>query len=66
MVVPNKKFGGLEKGYCPVYVQHIRLMMQVEEIDIDAKDVRGVQTPLSLAVKAQNKEAVKLLIGNLI
>ena len=39
------------------------IFLKVEEVDVDVKDGRGVQTPLSLAIKAQNRDAVKLLIG---
>ena len=38
-------------------------LVQVEEVDVDARDVRGVKTPLFLAVKAGHEPAVRLLIG---
>ena len=38
----------------------------MDGVDVDAKDGRGVQTPLLLAVKANNKQAAKLFIGKFI
>ena len=41
----------------------LSILFKEDDIDVDAKDGRGIQTPLALAVKAKNGQAVKLLIG---
>lgn len=45
-------------------VDCIKMLLGFDEIDVDAKDARGVQTPLLLSIKAKNQEAAVLLVEN--
>jgi len=67
----NIKAADLKKGFSPLHIAAekglldcMRLLLDFEEIDVDAKDIKGDLTPLLLAIKAKNEEASKLLIEN--
>merc|ERR1712123_318310 len=67
----NIKAADLKKGFSPLHIAAekglldcMRLLLDFEEIDVDAKDIKGDLTPLLLAIKSKNEEASKLLIEN--
>merc|ERR1711952_293539 len=45
-------------------VEGLRLLLDCDEVDVDAKDLKGDTTPLLLAIKERHEEAAKLLIQN--
>jgi len=49
-----------EKGF----LDCMKILLEFDEIDVDVKDSRGVQTPLFLAIKAKNEKAAQMLIEN--
>ena len=69
---PNLRSGDRDGGWTPLHfaaaspssghLACINLLIQLDEVDVDAKDTRGVQTPLFLAVKSKNEEAVRALL----
>eukprot|EP00090_Calanus_glacialis_P040329 TRINITY_DN7028_c0_g1_i6.p1 TRINITY_DN7028_c0_g1~~TRINITY_DN7028_c0_g1_i6.p1 ORF type:complete len:1012 (-),score=240.18 TRINITY_DN7028_c0_g1_i6:85-3120(-) len=67
----NIKAADFKKGFSPLHIAAergfldcMRLLLDFEEIDVDAKDIKGDLTPLLLAIKAKSEEACKLLIEN--
>jgi len=67
----NIKSADFKRGISPLHLaaekgdlKCMKILLEFEEIDVDSKDIKGVQTPILLAIKAKNEEAVKLLIEN--
>jgi len=67
----NIKAADFKKGLAPLHIAAekglldcMQLLLDFEEVDVDAKDIKGDLTPLLLAIKARNEEACKLLIEN--
>eukprot|EP00092_Neocalanus_flemingeri_P011811 GFUD01012735.1.p1 GENE.GFUD01012735.1~~GFUD01012735.1.p1 ORF type:complete len:1017 (-),score=227.49 GFUD01012735.1:262-3312(-) len=67
----NIKSADFKRGISPLHLaaekgnlECMRILLDFEEIDVDIKDIKGVQTPILLAIKAKHEDAVKLLIEN--
>jgi len=67
----NIKSADFKRGISPLHLaaekgslECMKILLDFEEIDVDSKDIKGVQTPILLAIKSKNEEAVKLLIEN--
>ena len=60
-----------KRAYTPLHIaaekgdlECLRLLLDCDEVDVDAKDLKGDTTPLLLAIKEKHEEAAKLLIQN--
>ncbi|XP_023328482.1 transient receptor potential cation channel protein painless [Eurytemora carolleeae] len=58
-------------GYTPLHtaaeinnIQALQFILQHDDVDVDAKDIRGSVTPLLLAVKGKHIQAARCLIEN--
>eukprot|EP00090_Calanus_glacialis_P031314 TRINITY_DN5156_c0_g1_i2.p1 TRINITY_DN5156_c0_g1~~TRINITY_DN5156_c0_g1_i2.p1 ORF type:complete len:1017 (+),score=254.13 TRINITY_DN5156_c0_g1_i2:291-3341(+) len=67
----NIKSADFKRGISPLHLaaeksntECMKILLDFEEIDVDSKDIKGVQTPILFAIKSKNEEAVKLLIEN--
>ena len=67
----NIKAAEFQKCYSPLHVaaekgslEAMRFLLDFEEIDVDAKDIRGDTTPLLLAIKNKHAKAALMLIEN--
>jgi len=67
----NIKSADFKRGISPLHlaaekgdIECMQILLEYEDIDVDIKDVKGVQTPILLAIKAKKEEAVKILIEN--
>ena len=67
----NIRAAEFQRGYAPLHlaaekgaVECVRHLLSFEEVEVDAKDVKGDTTPLLLAVKNKHQEAARLLVEN--
>lgn len=67
----NIKAAEFKKGHSPLHIAAekghldcIKFLLDFDEVDVDAKDLRGDGTPLLLAIKEKHEAAAKLLIEN--
>ena len=65
----NIKAAEIQRGFTPLHVaaengsiQCLEYLLEIEEVDVDAKDIKGDITPLQLAIKNQHQAAAVKLI----
>ena len=67
----NIKAAEFQKCYTPLHLaaekgllECLRLLLQFDEVDVDARDLQGSTTPLLLAIKNKHEKAAVMLIEN--
>ena len=67
----NIKAAEFQKCFTPLHLaaekgslECLRLLLQFDEVDVDAKDLQGSTTPLLLAIKNKHEKAAVMLIEN--
>ena len=72
MIMPDHhRAADFKRAYTPLHfaaekgdLECMEMLLNCEEVDVDAKDLKGDTTPLLLAVKEKHEAAAKLLIQN--
>ena len=72
MIMPDHhRAADFKRAYTPLHfaaekgdLECLEMLLNCEEVDVDAKDLKGDTTPLLLAVKEKHESAAKLLIQN--
>ena len=71
MIMSDHRAADFKRAYTPLHfaaekgdLECLEMLLNCEEVDVDAKDLKGDTTPLLLAVKEKHEEAAKILIQN--